>query len=170
MRKCDGEKTQVSSEVNLWRKNDPNGIGYIDLSRNGYKSYIYVKNGNEVTTLLKVNGSEEFKNYVRKGVEDGAFTSTEGFNKSIETIKSEYRRYNNDSNVLSGRRTSNTDDTVSSGITRQQSTNNATDNIEKGGRNEQLENSKQSSFLFPTNEQLQATDSKKISEDVNALN
>ena len=72
--------------------------------------------------------------------------------------------------MLSGRRTSNTDDTVSSGITRQQSTNNATDNIAKGGRNEQLENSKQSSFLFPTNEQLQATDNKKISEDVNALN
>ncbi len=93
------------------------------------------------------------KNYVRKGVEYGAFTSTEGFNKSIETIKSEYRRYNNDSNVLSGRRTSNTDDTVSSGITRQQSTNNATDNIAKGGRNEQLKNSEQSSFSLSKDNQ-----------------
>lgn len=42
--------------------------------------------------------------------------------------------------MLPGKRTSNPNDTVSSGFTRQQSTNNTTDNIAKGGRNEQLEN------------------------------
>ena len=147
------EKAQVSSEVRQWHKNTTNSIGYIDLSKDGYKSYIYIKNGDEVTTLLKVNGSEEFKNYVRRGVENGTFASTEGLNKSIETIKSEYRRYSNDSNVLPGRRTSNTDDTVSSGFTRQQSTNNTTDNIAKDNRNEQLENSKQSSFSLSKDNQ-----------------
>lgn len=147
------EKAQVSSEVRQWHKNTTNSIGYIDLSKDGYKSYIYIKNGDEVTTLLKVSGSEEFKNYVRRGVENGTFASTEGLNKSIETIKSEYRRYSNDSNVLPGRRTSNTDDTVSSGFTRQQSTNNTTDNIAKDNRNEQLENSKQSSFSLSKDNQ-----------------
>lgn len=147
------EKAQVSSEVRQWYKNTTNGIGYIDLSKDGYKSYIYIKNGDEVTTLLKVSGSEEFKNYVRRGVENGTFASAEGLNKSIETIKSEYRRYSNDSNVLPRRRTSNTDDTVSSRFTRQQSTNNTTDNITKDNRDEQLKNSEQSSFSLSKDNQ-----------------
>ena len=55
--------------------------------------------------------------------------------------------------MLPGKRTSNPNDTVSSGFTRQQSTNNTTDNIAKDNRNEQLENSKQSSFSLSKDNQ-----------------
>ena len=145
------ERAQVAREVLTWRKNQPDGIGYIDLSEKGYKSYIYNKNESDVETLLKINGSEEFKNYIRKGVEDGTFTNTKGFNKSIAEIKNEYRRYRFSDDGLSRGKNGNINDQLFNRQIREGQQNYSTRNIESNSRNEQIENSNESSFNLPKN-------------------
>jgi len=140
------ERKQVDSEVKRWRLNQEDGLGYIDLSKNGYKSYIYNKKGNNAEVLLKINGSEDFKNYIRKGVEDGTFTNAKGFNKSIAEIKSEYRKYRISDDSMSGRNINYRNDKLSNRQIRGEENNNATRDIKQNSRNESIKNSKKSSF------------------------
>ena len=101
MRKCDGEKTQVSSEANLWRKNASDGIVY-DIDEGIIKKKVngrWLQLPNAVDSLSVIQDAP-IANSIRPS-----------------------QNYVNNQN-----------------------------------------------FTFPTNEQLQSTDNKKISEDVNALN
>ena len=156
------ERNQVSSEVLTWRNNQDDGVGYIDLSAKGYKSYIYNKQGNNVETLLKVNGNEDFKNYIRKGIEDGTFENTEGLIKPIDAIKNEYRRYSNNNDLLSRRRTDNSNDKLSIGLNGEQRTDNSTENIKQSSRNESIENSEKSSFNLSGNKRFDVTGNENL--------
>lgn len=146
------ERAQVSSEVMTWRNNQADGIGYIDLSNKGYKSYIYNKQGGNVETLLKINGSEEFKNYIRKGVEDGTFTNTEGFIKPIDTIKNEYRRYSTNNDGLSRKKSNDRNDKLPVRQIRREESSKSTRSFKQNSGNESIKNSNESSFSIVDNQ------------------
>ena len=96
------EKMQVQREVMTWRAEQPDGIGFIDLSANGYKSYSYIKNENDVTVLQGYTGSEQFINEVRSVVLDEINTKSIRYNNAIEIVRN---RFKNDyrSNDVSAR-------------------------------------------------------------------
>ncbi len=148
------EKAQVYYEVRRWRINQEDGIGYIDLSDKGYKSYIYNKQGSNVETLLKVNGSEEFKNFIRKGIEDGTYKKSTNINGWASDAKLQYRNNSNVNDVLPNRGNSEGISGLHDTISRQQTGNNGTEIIKQNNRNEPIKNSNQSSFNMPNNQPI----------------
>ena len=152
------ERSQVESEVLTWRSKQKDGIGYIDLSDKGYKSYIYNKQDNEVETLLKVNGSEDFKNFIRKGIENGTFTEAEGFNKSVAEIKNEYRRYRISNDSMSRGKSNNRNDQFSNRQIRREESSNPRGNLKQNSGNESIINKESEnnsdSFNLQKNKQL----------------
>ena len=146
------ERRQVDSEVKRWRLNQEDGIGYIDLSKNGYKSYIYNKQGNDTEVLLKVNGSEEFKNFIRKEIENGTYKKSTNINGWVANTKLQYRNNSNDNDVLSNRENSKGNGRIYDRTNGQQARDNRTNAIKQNSRNESIENSKESSFSFTDNQ------------------
>ena len=148
------ERAQVASEVRRWRINQEDGIGYIDLSDQGYKSYIYNKNGSNVETLLKVNGSEEFRNFIRKGIEDGTYKKSTDINGWASNAKLQYKNNSNVNDVLPNRGNSQTTSRLYDTTSGQQTGNNRTETIEQSSGNESVKNSNQSSFNLPQKEKI----------------
>ena len=71
-------------------------------------------------------------------MENGTFTGAEGFTKSVNAIKSEYRKYRNSNAMLSRETTNNRDDKLSVGFRRTEEGNNTTSTIKQNSRNESI--------------------------------
>ena len=139
------ERAQVSSEVNQFRKAD--GTHFIDLSKNGYKSYIYHKDGNNVEVLARVGGNEDFINYVRRGIENGTYNYTKGPSEWTTELKAKYRNDSISNDSLSGGKTSSRNDNVVNRTNRQENNTNRRNDIEQNSRNESRELAPTSSFF-----------------------
>lgn len=146
------EKAQVSSEVNQFRKDD--GTHFIDLSKNGYKSYIYHKDGNNVEVLARVSGNEDFINYVRRGIENGTYNYTKGPSEWATEFKTKYRNYSISNDSLSRERTSSRNDNVVNRTNRQENNTNRRNDIKQNSGNESRE-------LAPTSSLLEKLENKK---------
>ena len=146
------EKAQVSSEVNQFRKDD--GTHFIDLSKNGYKSYIYHKDGNNVDVLARVSGNEDFINYVRRGIENGTYNYTKGPSEWATEFKTKYRNYSISNDSLSRERTSSRNDNVVNRTNRQENNTNRRNDIKQNSGNESRE-------LAPTSSLLEKLENKK---------
>lgn len=158
------ERNQIISEVMTWKNNQEDGIYYIDLSKNGYYSYIYEKNGDSVIPIRKIIGSEEFLNAVRKGVENGTYQESETINKWLTTVKNESKN-NRSSNVgLPKGRTYNRNARIYSNDLRTEKTSNRTGINGKNIRDGGLDDS--SSFnLSKTDNQGRILTKEKVSYD-----
>lgn len=130
------EKAQVSSEVMQFRKEER--THFISLSKNGYKSYIYHKDGNNIKVLARVTGDEEFINFIRKGIENGTYNYTKRPSEWIAELRTRYRDYSSSNDSLS-RRTGSRNDNVASRENRQEENTNERNDIEQNSRNESRE-------------------------------
>ena len=140
------ERAQVSSEVNQFRKAD--GTHFIDLSKNGYKSYIYHKDGNNVEVLARVGGNEDFINYVRRGIENGTYNYTKGPSEWTTELKAKYRNDSISNDSLSGGKTSSRNDNVVNRTNRQENNTNRRNDIKQNSENESRELAPTSSLLL----------------------
>lgn len=149
------EKNQIISEVTTWRKNQKDGLHYIDLSAYGYKSYIYDKQGNNVIPIKKVEGSQEFLNTVRKEIENGTFEKAKTINKWLEIVKNETKNNRSDNVSLSNRGGNAGNASIYSGTHREQQASNRTSIIKKDNSNELKDSSEnESSFSMQKNDEV----------------
>lgn len=149
------EKNQIISEVTTWRRNQEDGLHYIDLSAYGYKSYIYDKQGNNVIPIKKVEGSQEFLNTVRKEIENGTFEKAKTINKWLEIVKNETKNNRSDNVSLSNRGGNAGNASIYSGTHREQQASNRTSIIKKDNSNELKDSSEnESSFSMQKNDEV----------------
>lgn len=166
------EKSQVVSEVMSWKGDSPDGIGFIDLSRNGYASYSYIKNGTDVQVLQKFIGNEEFINKAREVVLDGIYTESQGLNKYFEDVKSRLKNnISNNSSITGGQQSTNYIGENSTNVRQQRGNNISEDNARNNKFiNDNVENSNESSFSIDqninTSQNVQETNSDNLASNI----
>lgn len=143
----DKEKVQVASEVNSWRKNDKDGIGFIDLSKEGFYSYSYMKKGQEVTVLQKYIGDEEFINNVRRVVVDEGNRESQGYNNFIKNVRSRLKNNNRINGSGTRGQESRGSSKESNRIRGQQRRSDSTESIKNNGRSITKNSEKGSNFF-----------------------
>lgn len=146
------EFEQIRSEVDLYRKNEKDGLHYIDLSKEGYFSYIYKKQGNSIIPIVQLRGHEDVLNFVRRQVENGNYKEYGTARRWSSTIRSEYRSYNSDISYMQHKGQTDKNDVNDGRQNREQSKDNRrkiTNRSEKNSTN--LKNSKESSFSLSKN-------------------
>ncbi len=128
------EKSQIKSEVMTWRKNSSDGIDFIDLSKDGYFSYSYMKNGDDIQVLQKFIGDEDFIKEAREVVLNETYSESQGLNQYLKNVRS--RLKNNTSNNASSSRRQKSTDSIGKNITDggQQRGNNNTENISRNNK------------------------------------
>lgn len=131
----DQERRQVQKEVIENQKRFSDGIGFIHLSKNGYYSYSFIKDGYDVEVLQKFKGNEEFIEKAKEVVLDEFNRKPQGLNYAIKRIRS--RLTNSISNNASnrGRQKSSKDSQKSVGDGQQQRRDNSSKNIQNNNRN-----------------------------------
>ncbi len=130
----DKEKSQIKSEVMTWRKNSSDGINFIDLSKDGYFSYSYMKKGDDIQVLQKFIGDEDFIKEAREVVLNETYSESQGLNQYLKNVRS--RLKNNTSNNASSSRRQKSSNSIGKNITdgRQQRRNNNTENISRNNK------------------------------------
>lgn len=91
---------QIRSEVWNYRKKEADGLRFIDLSKNGFVSYIYKNQGANITPGVRFYGHEEILNFVRKRVEDGNYKKYRTARRWSSVIRDEYRNNNSSTSDL----------------------------------------------------------------------
>lgn len=152
----DAERNQIRSEVWNFKKKETDGLHYIDLSAKGFASYIYKKQGDEITPIVKLEGHEEILNFVRRRVEDGKYKEYGTARRWSSTIRSEYGNNNGRISDVQHGRKKDTNDVVASGQNRQQPKGERRTNIGES-KNDLTKNSeKGSNFLSKNDERYDA--------------
>lgn len=118
------EFEQVRSEVSQNRRNDQDGLHYIDLSKNGYFSYIYKKQGDSITPIVQLRGHEDVLNFVRRRIENGNYKEYGTARRWSSVIRNEYRNYNGDISDMQYERQTDKNDVDNGRQNRQQSKDN----------------------------------------------
>lgn len=160
------EKNQIISEVTTWRRNQEDGLHYIDLSAYGYKSYIYDKQGNNVIPIKKVEGSQEFLNTVRKEIENGTFEKAKTINKWLEIVKNETKNNRSDNVSLSNRGGNAGNASIYSGTHREQQASNRTSIIKKDNSNELKDSSENESSFSMRKKEITTIQSKGLTKNI----
>ena len=158
------EKNQIISEVTTWRRNQEDGLHYIDLSAYGYKSYIYDKQGNNVIPIKKVEGSQEFLNTVRKEIENGTFEKAKTINKWLEIVKNETKNNRSDNVSLSNRGGNAGNASIYSETHREQQASNRTSIIKKDNSNELKDSSENESSFSMRKKEITTIQSKGLTK------
>ena len=99
-------------------------------------NYIYNKQGSNVETLLKVKGTEEFRNFIRKGIEDGTYKKSTNINWWATNAELQYRNNRNVNDVLSNRGNSPTISGIYDTTSGKQTRDNGTKIVEQNSRDE----------------------------------
>lgn len=145
------EFEQVRSEVSQNRRNDQDGLHYIDLSKNGYFSYIYKKQGDSITPIVQLRGHEDVLNFVRRRIENGNYKEYGTARRWSSVIRNEYRNYNGDISDMQYERQTDKNDVNNGRQNRQQSKDNRrrTDNRSEENSTTIENSEEQGSFSMP---------------------
>lgn len=145
------EFEQVRSEVSQNRRNDQDGLHYIDLSKNGYFSYIYKKQGDSITPIVQLRGHEDVLNFVRRRIENGNYKEYGTARRWSSVIRNEYRNYNGDISDMQYERQTDKNDVDNGRQNRQESKDNRrrTDNRSEENSTTIENSEEQGSFSMP---------------------
>lgn len=141
------EKEQIRSEVWNYRKKEADGLHFIDLSRDGFVSYIYKKQGDNIIPVVRLNGHEEVLNFVRRRVENGSYQEYGTARRWSSIIRDEYRDNNSSISDLQHRGKENRNDAVDGRPNRREQKDDGRRSNRKSEKNLTKNSEKGSNFL-----------------------